>query len=99
MARYRYAYDDLNTLLDVVDLPSDRVEVIGSFRCIGCSQQLIAKTKGERCVCQGKTRPFDTLKVGHVITRPSAACHVKSDRRLSTVSRVVPVPRGLPAVS
>jgi len=53
----------------------------------------------DACVCQGKTRPFDTLKVGHVITRPSAACHVKSDRRLSTVSRVVPVPRGLPAVS
>jgi len=46
------------------------------------------------CVCQGKSRPFDTLKVGHVLMRAarthSAACRAKSDRHLFTVSRGSP---------
>lgn len=50
MPKYRYAYDSAENLVDVLQLPHQYEPHLPPFSCIGCGQELIAKTKGEQRV-------------------------------------------------
>jgi hypothetical protein len=48
MTRYRYAYNDTGTLVDVFDLPVDPLQASQAYSCIGCGLPLIAKIRGTK---------------------------------------------------
>ena len=48
MPQYRYAYDSLGSLVDVIELSPDRSKLDQQYICIGCGEPLTAKTKGQK---------------------------------------------------
>lgn len=48
MTLYRYAYDDAGTLVDVLEVSAEHIQLGYSYTCIGCGQPLIAKVRGTK---------------------------------------------------
>jgi hypothetical protein len=48
MIKYRYAFDSKNKIIDVLELPKDRVGLDKIYTCISCGLRVIAKTKSDK---------------------------------------------------